>query len=472
MLSNSDELVSLLEARLNPSKFAEYLGYKNAPFHETLYSHLRREECKRILAILPPGHGKSTCFTVNYPIWKVGRNPDRRFMIASHTADFVNSFIREISARMESPKYVEVFGELKPARPNKWAQNELIVKREGIAKDPTFKAIATQQATIGPRMHEIVADDIVDRRRAWSATYRADVKYWFKNELLSRLEPNGRVMVVGTRWHHLDLYGDLIKEKDEQGKPVWTLLHFPAIDPQTNKALWPERWPLEVLLGIKRDVGSPMFSGQYLGNPTPIEGGELLDAWLNYYGAPVDDIEHRLFRLPPRQTMRLYQVWDLAISESPDACYTVGLTLGLDMEQGNIYLLNISRGHWSFHAIMKRIEADALAWNPFKIGIESNGFQRMIAQGLRPKLLPIIEIQTKKNKEERIRGLSANFENMRIRIDKSMDELILEYLQFPKGETVDVLDALEMGVSMIIEESTYPRITRSHASSFDPSNPS
>lgn len=450
MLSNSDELVSLLEARLNPSKFAEYLGYVNAPFHETLYSYLRREEYKRIVAILPPGHGKSTCFTVNYPIWKVGRNPGRRFMIASHTADFVNSFIREISARMESPKYIELFGELKPERPNKWTQNELIVKREGIAKDPTFKAIATQQATIGPRMHEIVADDIVDRRRAWSATYRADVKYWFKNELLSRLEPDGRVMVVGTRWHHLDLYGDLIKEKDEKGNPVWALLHFPAIDPKTNRALWPERWPLEVLLGIKRDVGSPMFSGQYLGNPTPIEGGEFLEVWLNYHNSEIEDVANRIFRLPSRQRMRIVQAWDLAISEAPDAAYTVGVTLGVSME-GDIYVLSIARDKMNCPAMMKRIEAEALAWKPERIGIESVGFQRIVAQGLRPKLLPIVDIKQSKNKGERIRTLSANFENGRIRIDKHMDDLILEYLQFPKGETVDILDALEMGVRMIVE---------------------
>jgi hypothetical protein len=110
-------------------------------------------------------------------------------MIASHTGHFVVSFIREIRQRIESPKYKEVFGDLKPEKPWKWCQSQLIVSRDQISKDPTFTAIATKEATIGPRMHEILCDDIVDRKRAWSKTYRDDLRYWFKNELMSRLEP-------------------------------------------------------------------------------------------------------------------------------------------------------------------------------------------------------------------------------------------------------------------------------------------
>jgi predicted phage terminase large subunit-like protein len=130
--------------------------------------------------------------------------------------------------------------------------------------------------------------------------------------------------------------------------------------------------------------------------------------------------------------------------------------------EGVIYVLDIARGHWDFPTIMKRVEADALAWKPIKIGIESNGFQRMIGQGLQPKLLPIIDIKQSRNKEERIRSLSPNFENGRIRISKAMDDLILEYLHFPRGETVDILDALEMGVRMIVTTPAFPQLTRSH----------
>jgi predicted phage terminase large subunit-like protein len=149
--------------------------------------------------------------------------------------------------------------------------------------------------------------------------------------------------------------------------------------------------------------------------------------------------------------LRVVQAWDLAISESPTAAYTVGLTLGSDME-GGLYVLHYEREHWDYPTTSKMIEAQALAWKPDKIGIEAIQYQRMVAQGLRPKLLPIVDIKQSKAKDERIRSISPHFENGTIRIDRNMDELIMEYLQFPKG-TKDILDALEMAVRLIMKSA-------------------
>jgi hypothetical protein len=438
-----------LLAQLDLAYFSECLGYENSRHQLELYQALQSPDLKRILVLWPPGHGKTTCAGVNYPTWLVGKNPNLRIIETSHTADFVTSFSREISATLQRPEYTQIFGQLKPYRPTKWSESELLVRRRFEGKDPTFRFKGTGEATIGPRADDIICDDIIDRKRASSAIYRESIERWFNKELMSRLEPDGRILVIGTTWHWADLHVKLSKD------PEWTnpklgglCLRRPAID-ENNRALWEKRWPLDILLKRKSIVGSIDFAAQWQLEPSPAEGAEFSADWLNYYDPQTENPLERIFRLPSVQRMRITQVWDLAISESPEAAYTVGLTLGTSME-GDIYVLNISRGHWSFPAMSKRIEADALAWNPVEIGIESNGFQRIIAQGLRPKLLPIIEIKTTKNKLERIRGLSANFENGRIRISKGMDELIMEYLQFPNGETVDILDALEMGVSRIV----------------------
>jgi predicted phage terminase large subunit-like protein len=430
--------------------FTEALGYVNAPFHEEIYTALQDESIKRLVLILPPGHGKSTCVTVNYPLWKVGRDHNQRFITASHTKDFVASFIREITQRLESEDYRRIFGELKPQRPNKWTQNELIVSREKIHKDPTFTALGTGQAIIGRRAHEIILDDIIDEDYASSEVLRESVWSWYKNEVLTRLEPDGRVVVVGTRVYFADFYGRLLEEKDETGKPLWHVILLPAID-EHNQALWPAKWPLELLLQKKQELGSPVFSRKYLGQPTPQEGAELLAKWLNYYHPLEEDIPNRVYKLPPRERLRVVQAWDLAISESPTAAYTVGLTLGSDME-GGLYVLHYVREHWDYPTTSKMIEAQALAWKPEKIGIESVQYQRMVAQGLRPKLLPIVDIKQSKAKDERVRSISPHFENGRIRIDRGMDELIMEYLQFPKG-TKDILDALEMAIRLLIEQA-------------------
>lgn len=130
---------------MDPNRFTELLGYENAPHHKTVSQKLRDPQVRRPLIIMPPGHGKSARVTVNYPLWPVGRNPNLRIIVASHIRDFVASFIREIVSKMQLPIYREMFGDLKPARPNKWTQNEIIVERTVIFKDPTLVASGTEE---------------------------------------------------------------------------------------------------------------------------------------------------------------------------------------------------------------------------------------------------------------------------------------------------------------------------------------
>jgi predicted phage terminase large subunit-like protein len=352
---------------------------------------------------------------------------------------------------MEDEKYKSIFGDLKPQKPTKWTENQIVVDRTSMEKDATIRALSTGGATIGPRADEIILDDVIDEDYAYSESLRESVWSWYKNEVLTRLEPEGRLTIVGTRVIFNDLYGRLIDEKDEENKSVWTLLKFPAIS-ENNQALWEAKWPLKLLLSRKHEYGSPIFTCKYQGDPSSKEGAELLAKWLNYYHPLEEDIPNRVYKLPPRERLRVVQAWDLAISEAPTAAYTVGLTLGSDME-GGLYVLRYVREHWDYPTTSKMIEAEASAQKPEKIGIEAVQYQRMVAQGLRPKLLPIVDIKQSKAKDERIRSISPHFENGTLRIDRSMDELIMEYLQFPKG-TKDILDALEMAVRLMIGAAT------------------
>jgi predicted phage terminase large subunit-like protein len=448
-------------------EFTERLGYINAPFHEQIYAALTDEKIKRLLIILPPGHGKSTCVTVNYPLWRVGNDHNYRVIAASYAKDFVASFLREITGRMQSPEYIQdcKFGELKPQRGGaqvgyKWASNEIIVQRPIIHKDPTFTALGTGQGTIGRRAHDLIADDIVDEDHAYSETLRERLWSWWKNEFLTRLEPNGRVIVVGTRVHFLDLYGRLLKEKDENDNPLWHIIILPAYD-KALKPLWEAKWPLEILLSIKRELGSPVFTAKYLGDPTPQEGATLKREWLNYWTEEAEDKSKRVYKLPVRDRLRIYQAWDLAISEDPSADWTVGLTLGVDMD-GGIYLLDYARGHWDFPTQIKQVEAQAAMWSPLKIAIESNAYQKALPQALRAGLLPVVEVKQTRDKIMRIQELSPHFENGAIRISRAHDEFLLEYLQFPKGEHDDILDALHLAFSQVREPSPqFMPVTRS-----------
>lgn len=350
---------------------------------------------------------------------------------------------------MASPRYTDVFGDLMPTHtgiPGKWTSNEIIIQRDRIQKDPSITALGMEQALIGRGVDDIIADDIVDEGWASSAIMRETLRTKFKKELLTRLEPGGRVLVVGTRFTFLDLYSELLKEEN------WVKIELPALD-EKNRVLWEEKWTLEAILEKRARLGPIIFAAQFLGKPMPAEGAIFSEDQFTYWHEEVEDVAHRIYRLPPLANLQIFQGWDLGISEDPKADWTVCATLGFDPAFGAGYILNIFRDHLPFPAQVKQVEAQALAWNPLKIGIESVAYQKALPQqvrkeiALRYSIIDVKQDRTTGAKVPRMIRLAALMESQMLRIKiKGQEELILECLQFPKGEHEDILDAVEIAV--------------------------
>jgi len=438
--------------------FTKYLGYENGPHHERFYNALMKPEIKRFLVIWPPAHGKSTCGTINYPAWCVGNNHDERFIIASQTNQFVKSYIRGIRAVMADQRYTDIFGNLKPEHPDIWTQNELIINRPGsLEKDPTFTALSVNSSIVGRRASQIIVDDPIDEGTANSEGEREKLYHRFTKELIPRLEPEGRILVIMTRWHFADIASKLL-EGDEFhviNAPLgyWKIVE-PAINEKTKEALWPQKWPLEMLLARKKEIGSIAFENQYQGHPVAYANAVFKEEWLHYWTnvdlAQIDEkLRARYHTLPPRNTLRIVQAWDLAIGENPESDWTVCVTLGADHE-GNTYTLDIYRQHIDFPTQVKQVEVQALAWRPEKIAIESVAYQRALPQALRSGNYPIVESTAQQNnKTVRLTSLAPYFENGSLRVNKDQEDLLNEYLQYPKSKHDDILDALQMAHRLV-----------------------
>src|SRR5690606_2590786 len=85
-----------------------------------------------------------------------------------------------------------------------------------------------------------------------------------------------RAIVVMTRWHHDDVVGRI--ERGEAG-PGWRVVNLPAIAGEGDalgrvpgEALWPERWPADLLRVRAQRVGSVVWEALYQGRPSPAEG--------------------------------------------------------------------------------------------------------------------------------------------------------------------------------------------------------
>src|SRR5581483_7399197 len=102
----------------------------------------------------------------------------------------------------------------------------------------------------------IIDDPVKSQAEADSPILRDRIWSWYRSDLTTRLKPNGRVVLIMTRWHEDDLAGRLLA----QDAGEWNIIRLPALaeehDPlgrPLNGALWPQ-WEDETALLRKRNT--------------------------------------------------------------------------------------------------------------------------------------------------------------------------------------------------------------------------
>jgi len=104
-------------------------------------------------------------------------------------------------------------------------------------------------AITGMGANWIIADDLIkNRKEAQSPKVRDNVWNFLNDDLLTRLEYPGSILIMMTRWHHDDPVGRLLDEEPDK----WTVLNFPEVlteekyeqkhedDPrELGEVLWP-----------------------------------------------------------------------------------------------------------------------------------------------------------------------------------------------------------------------------------------
>ena len=429
-------VVSMIRANLSPVDLAwvdTNNGYVYAEHLEILNDALMDVAdgtIKRLIVTMPPRHGKSELCSKYFPAWYLGQNPECRIILASYEAGFaaewghkVRELINEYGKLMEQPIIVDPSSHAK----NRW---DIYMHKGGMQTAGVGGAITGKGAKI-----LIIDDPVKNSEQAFSTVYREKAKEWYKSTAFTRLEPDGAVIIIQTRWHEDDLSGWLLNDSNEE----WTIINMPAIS-EDGQALWPDRFNIERLQQIKAEVGEYWFSAMYQQTPQPPEGGMLRRSWLQYY----DNIPGGL------SNASIYTGWDLAISTKESADYTCSCTIALKPE-GDIYILDWTRDHMDFPTALKYVPTIQSKHNADLIGIEDNAFQAALPQMLRGLRLPIKTKTAVKDKVTKITSTFTLFEQGIIHLPNKhplLNEFENEYVLFPTAKHDDLLDATEMALSM------------------------
>ena len=204
----------------------------------------------RILINIPPNHAKSITITVDYVTYKVVNNPNFRVLIVSQTQRLAADFLYAIKQRLTHPMYEELqqayaAGIGFNSKTASWQQTRVTFGeelRESSEKDPNLEAVGIGGQIYGKRADMIIIDDAVTLSNA--NDFEKQIK-WLTQDVRSRLNPTGKLIVIGTRVASVDLYKELRNpDRYPGGNVPWTYLAMPALletneDPEKWVTLWP-----------------------------------------------------------------------------------------------------------------------------------------------------------------------------------------------------------------------------------------
>jgi hypothetical protein len=397
---------------------------------------IERGELRRLMVFMPPRHGKSELVSIQFPTWYLGRNPTKEIIQTSYSSELALDFGRKVRTNVGRQEFHQLFPKAQLSELSKAADQFRLTQGGG------YLAVGVGGSVTGRGGNVVIIDDPhKDAKEAASGTLRDMVWQWYTGTLYTRLNPNGAMILVMTRWHDDDLAGRILNSK--QGG-TWEVLKLPAIatedEPQRKKgeALWPQSWPLEVLHDKENTQGPYNFAAQFQQDPVSGEAQVFKPEWFKTT-IPEAEVEKQ-------QTLRFLAL-DTA-SSMKEGSNSIGM---VDCRVN-------TQGKWYLKARKFKMDPKEFADTLFTlqklnnymwIGIEKT----MFLEGFKPYLdlqqditgqqLPIFQLQHKQTaKEVRIRGLVPFLKNGTIvLIDGQCEELVTQLLRFPKSAEDDVADA-------------------------------
>jgi len=391
---------------------------------------------KRLMVFMPPRHGKSLTSSCIFPAWFLGRSPGRSVITASYGAELAEDFGRRVRNFMSDPLHAAIFPECR------LAADSAAQRRFDTTAGGCYYAVGRGGAVTGRGADLLLLDDLLkDSEEARSETIRRGMHDWFQHVAYTRLAPGGALVLIQTRWHQDDLPGRLLREHADEN---WQVINMPAIAEaddgfrKAGEALWPERFPVEVLKVIRSAVGGSAWDSLYRLQPSASEGAVFKREWW------------RSFREQP-VCRRIVQSWDTAFKSGAENDYSVCTTWGVT--DNGFYLLWVWRDRVEFPELKRRMTWLADQWRPVQILVEDRASGQSLIQELRHSTrLPIVPIKVDSDKMSRAQSVTPLIEAGRVYVPESapwLNDYLDEMAGFPAAAHDDCVDSTTQALNYV-----------------------
>ena len=425
------------------------LGRKDMAEHNWYFDRIRevQKEPDGRLDLWARGFCKTSIITHGMSIWDIMRNPETTIGSVSWSRRAAIDIVKAIKTELESNEllkelYPDVLYDNPEVQSPRWSDERgLIVKRTSNKREATIEGTGLDTQLTGRHFDILVYDDIVSVNNVTSN----EVIQNTTNALLTSfnlVSRDGKKRFIGTRYHTVDTYDYLIKNK----------IVKPRIYPATIDGT-PDGEPCEIItkeqLEEKRHEMTPfIFSAQMLLNPVSDDERRFNPQLFQYYDkASLDKL-----------TKNVYITVDAATSKKKGSDYSALAVMAVDALD-NVYLVDLVKDKLNLDERKKKLFELVLKYKPLVVGYERYALMADTdyirkCQETENIRFPIVELGGKLSKIERVDRFVPTFSNRKFYIPESLEyrdyegkshdliqELKYEMINFPKGHD-DCIDAI------------------------------
>lgn len=437
-----------------------------------------------LLLLLPRGTFKSSVVTIGETLQFLLNEPNGRVLIDSETYSKAKTFLAEVKGHLEdNPAFREVFKAIHGVYPDDNKKNSSIRWTDAMVdlacrtrktKEPSIMVSGIDKSINGMHFDLIIGDDLHSEKNVTNKEQILAVIEHYKL-LFSLLDPGKPLIIIGTRWHMLDLYQHIMDNEQED----FNILKKSAYNPD-GSLFFPEVLSEENLDKIRRKQGSSIFSKQYLNEPVSDENATFKREQFEY-------MEWEQAKLIP---INWYLLCDPSYSDprgtSAYSDYAALGIVGMDFQR-KLYIRWLKKAKMTYSDIIKEllrvwtsVEFSDLEMRKVQlevIGTKSLSFELYNEMNRTNVHLPLTEIKHQsKSKEERVRAIAPFYEAHNVIHIKGCPQLgdyELELAQFPAGRYDDLVDMVSSVLNIAVPPSNktsrdYSRADRKDPRSYKP----
>ena len=431
----------------------------------------RRHRKNYYVRAAPRGHGKSQVISFLLIMWCICFKYKRNILLVSDTLEQAKTFISAIRAELEENLQVkEDFGNL--VSDDKWSQDKIITANrvQVYGRGAGQKLRGNKFGAIRPEL--VIIDDLENDEQVETEQQRQKLFNWFMKALIPVGSPATDFVYIGTVLHYESLLQKLLTLP---AFSMWNRKKYQAVLHFSESPLWDEWEQLlgdendpdagekayqfyqqhraEMLEGVRalwmdsspdyyenmmelRFADPSSFASEYQNDPIDPSTAEFMPEWFDFY-----------YELP--EIGDVYGACDPSLGKAKSDRAAI-VWAGKD-KNGFLYILEVTMGRFKPDKLIELIIAGAMKYKSKlrAVVIETVQFQAMFKDEVAKRGLtagvqiPIVEFDSKVEKQLRLRGLIPRIKNKYIKFRKDQMVLVNEFLRFPKGSD-DGMDAVNM----------------------------